>query len=406
MKRIFSLAAVVAALALAAPQPASAHEGHDHGKTPGAEGVVTGPVTLTEAAMKNLGVQSVEAAIVPLQRSMDLIARIEGLPERHAKISPRAEGRVTEIFVKLGDQVKAGQQLLKFETLTVGNPPVVLKSPIDGYVIRQETNIGQSLRPESVVMDVADYSQVLARGAMFESADISLIKPGQVARVRLDTFPNEMFEGTVQRLDVGLESDSRTFEVYVLLENPGLKLRPNMFATVTVGLGEAQDVLAVPHRALLGDTGNLFVFVQDGLTFERRAVVLGMRVGDQVEIQEGVLPGDQVVVRGNYQLQFATATAKKPTSGEVPAEGAMATGAAAKPAEDGHSLAAAAKDNPMLAKMQWAQRLPFWAWALIGFVTGGFVFGFLLRRSRDADDSVVPPGSGPKRQMEPTSQSH
>ncbi len=399
MKRILSIAAIISALALAAPQPAPAHEGHDHGKAPGAEGVAMGPVTLTEAAMKNLGVQSVEAAIAPLQRSTDLLARIEGLPERHAKISPRAEGRVTEIFVKLGDHVKAGQPLLKFETLTVGNPPVVLKSPIEGYVIRQDTNIGQSLRPESVLMDVGDYSQVLARGAMFESADISLIKPGQAARVRLDTFPNETFQGTVQRLDVGLESNSRTFEVYVLLENPGLKLRPNMLATVTVGLGEAQDMLAVPQRALLGDTGNLFVFVQDGMTFERRPVVLGMRVGDQVEIQEGVLPGDQVVVRGNYQLQFATAAAKKSVSAEAPTKDA-----ATKPAKDGHSNATAAGDHPILGKMQWAQRLPFWAWALVGFVAGGFVFGFLLRRSPDADDPAGPRSLGPERQTDPTSQ--
>jgi multidrug efflux pump subunit AcrA (membrane-fusion protein) len=201
---------------------------------------------------------------VPLQRSIEMVARIQGLPERQAKIAPRSEGRVAEIMVKLGDQVTAGQPVLRFEPLTVGNPPVVLKSPIDGYVIRQDANLGQSLTPETVVMEVADYSQVLARGTTFESSDLALIQPGQLARVKLVVFPDEVFEGTVQRFDVGLEPDSRTFETYVLLENPGLKLRPNMQATVILGLGETQDVLAVPQRALLGEMGNLFLLSKTG----------------------------------------------------------------------------------------------------------------------------------------------
>ena len=96
----------------------------------------------------------------------------------------------------------------------------------------------------------------------------------------------------------------------MLLDNPELQLRPNMQASVSIAIGEAQEVLAVPQRAVLGDLGNLFVFVRDGNTFERRNVVVGMKAGDQVEIVEGVLPGDNVVTEGNYQLQFATTTAK------------------------------------------------------------------------------------------------
>jgi membrane fusion protein, heavy metal efflux system len=369
MKYLPRIATAFAALSLLASCAALAHEGHDHGGAPGAENVVTGPVTLSEEAIKNLGVQTVEANLAPLQRSTEMVARIQGLPERLAKITPRAEGRVAEILVKLGDAVKAGQPLLRFEPLTVGNPPVVLKAPIGGYVIRQDASLGQSLTPESVLMEVADYSQVLARGMTFESADLALIQPGQPARVRLDVFPNESFEGKVQRLDVGLEPDSRTFDVYVLLENPELKLRPNMLASVVLGLGEAQDVLAVPQRALLGDTGNLFVFVQDGATFERRNVVLGMRAGDQVEILEGVLPGDMVVTQGNYQLQFATAAPKKDAAKE----------GGARPTAEEHSHEGV--DGIVEVLTRKSAQLPLWAWMLGAFALGGFVFGFLFRRT-------------------------
>jgi multidrug efflux pump subunit AcrA (membrane-fusion protein) len=149
-------------------------------------------------------------------------------------------------LVKLGDRVTAGQPVLRFEPRTVGNPPVILNSPINGFVVRQEASLGQALNPDTVLMEVADYSQVLARGMTFESPDLSLIKPGQDARVRLDVFPDRIFEGKVQRLDVGLERESRTFEVYVLLENPELQLRPNMQASVSIAIGDPQEVLAVP----------------------------------------------------------------------------------------------------------------------------------------------------------------
>jgi hypothetical protein len=70
------------------PLVALAHEGHVHG--PGeTDAVQTGPVVLTDEAIKNLGVQTVEAGIAPLQRTIGMIGRIVGLPERLAKIAPR-----------------------------------------------------------------------------------------------------------------------------------------------------------------------------------------------------------------------------------------------------------------------------------------------------------------------------
>ena len=348
------------------PSAALAHEGHAHGPEQ-PDSAATGPITLSEEAIKNLEIKWFEANLAPLQRTIGMIGRIEGLPERQAKISPRAEGRVGEILVKLGDRVTAGQPVLRFDPLTVGNPPVILKSPIDGFIIRQDANLGQSLSPDSVLIEVADYSQVLARGMTFESPDLALIKPGQTARVQLAVFGPKIFEGKVQRLDVGLEKESRTFEVYVLLENPELQLRPNMQATVSIAVGEAQEALAVPQAAVLGDLGNLFVFVRDGNTFERRNVVVGTRAGDQVEIVEGVLPGEQVVTQGNYQLQFAPG-APKPAAEPKPAEGA------AGHEDDGHAHGAAASSVSLL------KRVPAWMWAIAGFAAGLLVLTVVRRR--------------------------
>ena len=365
--RITKTVVWAAAAALACANALWAHEGHVHGPEAGEDSPAFGPITLSEDTISNLGVKTVEANPAPLQRSLQMAARLEGLPEKQAKISARTEGRVAEIMVKLGDRVAAGQALLRFDPLTVGNPPVTLKAPIDGFVVRQDASIGQALRPETVLMEVADYSQVLARATTFEGPDLSEIKVGDPARVQVQVFPEQIFEGKVQRLDVGLERESGTFEVYVLLDNPELKLRPNMQATATIGIGEAQDVVAVPERAILGDLGNLFVFVQadEPHTFARRNVVVGMKAGDQVEIVEGVLPGEKVVTQGNYQLQFA-ATTKKPEEA-----------AAAKPDQMGHE----GHDHGSGSEGGSAFHFPGWAWAIGGFALGGLLFGFLIRRT-------------------------
>ena len=134
---------IAAATILTSVQLACAHEGHVHGPEAGEDSPASGPIKLSEETIRNLGVQTVEASPAPLQRSLQMPARIEGLPERQAKISPRTEGRVAEIMVKLGDRVTAGQTLLRFDPLTVGNPAVILKSPIDGFVVRQDASIGR-----------------------------------------------------------------------------------------------------------------------------------------------------------------------------------------------------------------------------------------------------------------------
>jgi len=293
------------------PQIAFAHAGEDHGPKVGDAGATSGPVTLTEEAVKNLGVESVEVQIVPLQRTLTMVGRIEPLPGKHARISARFEGRVLDITTKIGQEVKKGDPLLKLDPVLIGNPPVILRSPIDGYVTSQNLVIGQTFTSDTVLMEVADLRQVQVRGTTFENTNLGLIKVGNSVRVAVDIFPGREFSGVVQRADIGLESESRTFEVFATLDNPDLELRPNLQATLYVGLGDPQEVLAVPSRAVLGDSGNLFVFVRDKLTFAKRPVTLGIKAGDQLEVLDGVFPGEQVVTQGNYQLQYATGT-KKP----------------------------------------------------------------------------------------------
>ncbi|HSH39483.1 MAG TPA: efflux RND transporter periplasmic adaptor subunit, partial [Chthoniobacterales bacterium] len=115
------------------------------------------------------------------------------------------------------------------------------------------------------------------------------------------------------------------------------------------------------------DLGNLFVFVRDGNTFERRNVVLGTKAGDQVEIVEGVLPGDNVVTEGHYQLQFATGPKKE---------------AAAPVDEHGHSHAD--EQNAGVS----ARHLPGWAWGIGGLALGASLMALMRRRPSEAASAL------------------
>jgi multidrug efflux pump subunit AcrA (membrane-fusion protein) len=293
------------AAALGAAPPLWAHAGHDHGPKVGGA-AATGPVALSPQARLNLGLETVEADITTLRRTTALLARIQVIPEKVARLSARFDGQVGEIYVRLGQAVSAGEPLLKLVPKTIDTPAVVLRSPWEGVVMAQHAANGLPFTAETVLVEIADLRQVLARGAAYENSDLAAVREGTPVAVQLDFFRGESFSGRIERIAPALDPETRTFELYALLDNPETRLKPNLQGTMFVGVGEEVTGVAIPTRAVLGSTGNLFVFVEtEPNTFERRDVTVGITAADRVEIVEGVLPGEKVVVRGNYQLQFA-----------------------------------------------------------------------------------------------------
>ncbi len=292
-----------------------AHEGHDDAPGDEAGGASSATTVLNDATIKNLGIETVAATLAPLGKALQINATVEYLPERYANIAPKANGSVSAIHVKLGDAVKKGQNLLSFTPVFVGSSPVTLTSPIDGYVVKQNAVIGQSVTPETVVMEIVDTAEVLVKGITYSPSDFEQIKTGQkvIVNVGRDSAP---LTGVVQRLDVGSSKENRSFSVYALIQNPKRALFANTAASMSIVIGEAQEVLTVPMKAVLGELGNYFVFVREGNNFERRNVTLGQKSGDRIEIVEGVLPDEQVVTVGNYQLQYAKTQAPAKPEGK------------------------------------------------------------------------------------------
>ena len=314
---LFPCSAVLAAILFFPIAPrALAHAGHD--KAPGDEGesAAGGPITITEEAKKNLKFTVEEAELRTLENTLVVIGQIEAIPSRSAAVTSRIAGRVLDIKATEGDRVKKGQPLVEVESRQVGNPPprVRYDAPIEGIVTHRDVVLNDSVEPDKHLLEIVDMSEVYAEGQIFEG-QLARVKVGQKVRIAVESYPGEIFEGQVDHMSGALDPETRTLKVWVRVPNPDEKLRPNMRATLNIVIDQADSVVAVPLSAVLGDAGNLFVFVQGddaGLLYEKRAVVTGIKDDRYVEIIEGVFPSDKVVTLGNYQLQYVTA--KKPAT--------------------------------------------------------------------------------------------
>ena len=282
-----------------------AGEGHDHG-SPGDSGGPLSEIVLTDVMISNLGIKTVPVVSQNVSKTIDLIASVDYLPESQAIISARADGAVSKILVKTGQFVKKGEAVIVFQPRLVGNPPVTLSSPIDGYVTEQNVVIGQSVTPDQALLRVADISEVLVRGQAYEDVPQSALNVGQSVLVTVSSLPDQTFEGIVQRADATFRPGTRVREIWAVVENADGKLLANMQARLSVATGDAFPALVVPQRAVLGDTGNYFLYVREDDHFYRRDITLGQKFGPMREIIDGVLPDEQVVTVGNYQLQFIT----------------------------------------------------------------------------------------------------
>jgi len=289
--------------------PARAHEGH--AEAPGeqaAASAASGAVHVSEQAQHNLGLRLAEAKLQSIEKTLAVIGQIAPVPGLSGTVSSRIAGRVVSVLVSEGDAVRRGQPVVEIESLQVGDPPprVRYASPIDGTVIDRHIVAGESIEPNGHLLEVADLSEVLAVGRVFEG-QIERVAVGQSVRVTVPSFPGRSFDGTVERLGGQLDPNTRSLPLYVRVRNPDLALRPNMRAVLAVVTERADAALVVPRSAVLGDFGALFVFASDdadATRFERRPVATGLADDRSVEIIEGVLPGERVVTEGNYSLQF------------------------------------------------------------------------------------------------------
>jgi cobalt-zinc-cadmium efflux system membrane fusion protein len=167
---------------------------------------------------------------------------------------------------------------------------------------------GQSVDAEHVILALGDLEHAYFLGRLFEK-DLSRVKAGASAEVRLNAYPTEVFDGTVETIGKQLDPAARTVTARILVHNHKDLLKVGLFGTARVVTGPAAAQgkhVVVPLTAVtrLGEKDVVFVRQPDG-DFEVHPVTLGNTAASRVEILGGLREGEVVVVDGVFTLKSA-----------------------------------------------------------------------------------------------------
>ena len=361
--------AVKVAAPATAPQAkgnAGSMPGMDMGKpmTAAPAGEEAPTVEIPEDKQQLIGLQTVKAAVKPLQKVIRTVGRIEYDEKKLATANTKIEGWIEKLHVDYtGRYVKKGEPLaeiyspelvatqkeflntlrwvsqgkeVKDERVSMlltkdaasileaakerlrlwdiseeqiaqiektGKPvrTLTIYSPVSGYVIQKTAVQGMRVMPGEKLFDVVDLSSVWIVSDIYEY-DLPLVKIGQMARIGLSYFPDREFSARVDYVYPSLAGDTRTAKARFTIPNPGGELKPQMFTNVEIKINLGSR-LAVPTAAVIDTGARQIVYVDRGEgNFEPREVETGLRSEDLVEIIRGLKAGEKVAASANFLI--------------------------------------------------------------------------------------------------------
>ncbi len=193
----------------------------------------------------------------------------------------------------------------------------IIRAPVSGVIARRDATTGANVTAGTIFFRVVDAMQVHVVGRVPE---------GEAARVRLVAGAEVEVPGQPDRIPAGrlasvgqvLDPQSRTLPITFALDNRILRLPVGQAVSLHLLMNPTAPRPAVPAAAVVDDAGRPIVFVQrEGETFERRAVTLGARASNLVQINDGVEPGERVVTKGAYLVRLASLSTSVPARGHV-----------------------------------------------------------------------------------------
>jgi len=178
---------------------------------------------------------------------------------------------------------------------------VPIRAPRSGYVVEKNVVEGSGIEPGQRLYRIAPLDRVWIEAEVYET-EVGLVKPGQRALAELPYEPGLRQEARVAYVQPDLSRESRTARIRLEIENPQLRLRPEMYANVRITVDRGER-LVVPQSAVLyaGERSFVFRALGEG-RFRPQRVEVGVRTGDRVEIRSGLEPGDVVVSAATFLI--------------------------------------------------------------------------------------------------------
>ncbi len=176
-----------------------------------------------------------------------------------------------------------------------------IASPISGLVADCNISKGDYVDAGNLCMRVINITSIKMQCQVTES-DLVKIHTGDPVEADFIALPNKKFNGRVIEVNPSVDLTKRTATITVLLINPGLLIKPGMFASVKIGTRTYSDVLLIPHSSLLVRENRTLVFtIGNGLALWQY-VTIGLSNDEYYEVKKGLKAGDTIIVGGNYNL--------------------------------------------------------------------------------------------------------
>ncbi|MBX3660909.1 MAG: efflux RND transporter periplasmic adaptor subunit [Burkholderiales bacterium] len=182
----------------------------------------------------------------------------------------------------------------------------VIRAPFEGVAGLRQVSPGAYAKAGQ---DIARLEGIGTLKLDFRAPEAYLrrLRTGQALAVTVDAWPGERFSGTIYAIEPAVDEASRTVLVRARLPNPGVRLKPGMFARVSLVLEQRDNALLVPEQAIVPRGDGLFVFRVDDGKVRLTKVETGLRRPGEIEITGGLEAGQTVVADGQLRLQDGAA---------------------------------------------------------------------------------------------------
>ena len=192
------------------------------------------------------------------------------------------------------------RQIEEMERTRTFPSTVEIRSPIAGFILYRNVSQGLSVERGAEFFRIADLSRVWVLADLFET-EASYFKPGMRVKMELP-YQKRTFYAEVSPVLPQFDPATRTLKVRLVADNPGFAMRPDMFMNVELPISGPPAII-VPVDAVLDSGLKKTVFVDRGNGyFEPRQVETGRSLGERVEISRGLMPGEKIVVSGNFLI--------------------------------------------------------------------------------------------------------
>lgn len=196
----------------------------------------------------------------------------------------------------------SGSQISRLEQTRRVRRTLTIQSPADGIVLHKNVVNGSAVQPGMDLFRIVDLDTVWVLAQIYET-DLPWIRTGNRVRIESAYNPNVSRMGRIDYIYPTVNPASRTVEARIVLSNPDLQFRTDMYVDVVIDGAERSAAVSIPHSALIrtGQRELVFVRVDEG-EFQPREVHSGLETDDYVEIRDGLHDGEEVVISAQFLL--------------------------------------------------------------------------------------------------------